>query len=382
VDLNFRNPRVLLAVLEVLLFYVRKGARFIRLDAIAYLWKEIGTPCIHLPQTHRIVQLFRAVLEAVAPAVLLVTETNVPHAENLSYFGDGTNEAQLVYNFALPPLVLHALQTGNATALNRWAAALRLPSERVSCLNFLASHDGIGLNPARGLLRAAEIQALVAGTLAHGGLVSYKDNPDGTQSPYELNTTYFDALSDPRAAEPLDTQIDRFMVAHAIMLAFIGVPGIYLPSLVGARNDRAGAEASGMARRINRRKFSRSELETQLADPASMAARVLARFRELLGARRSHAAFHPQGQQQVLDCGPHVVALWRTSPTREEQVLCLHNVAAHPVEVGISDRPVPPGAQWVDVLHEGGGTALGDRGLRLVVPAYGIRWMKLVSRSR
>ena len=128
--MNFKNPDVLLALLDALLFYVARGARFIRLDAIAYLWKRIGTSCIHLPQTHAVIQFWRAVLDEVAPHVLLITETNVPHADNVSYFGDGTNEAQLVYNFALPPLVLHALLRGDATHLTRWAQSLTLPSDR------------------------------------------------------------------------------------------------------------------------------------------------------------------------------------------------------------------------------------------------------------
>jgi len=212
VDLNFKNLEVLLAVLEALLFYVAKGARFIRLDAIAFLGKEIGTSCLHLPQTHRVIQLLRAVLDEVAPHVLLITETNVPHSDNVSYFGDGTNEAQLVYNFALPPLALHSLATGNAEKLTRWAQSLTLPSERTTYFNFLASHDGIGLNPARGLLNDAQIDSLVQRTLEHGGFISYKDMPDGSRSPYEMNINYLDALSNPAANEPVEigrTQVSR-----------------------------------------------------------------------------------------------------------------------------------------------------------------------------
>jgi sucrose phosphorylase len=270
VDLNFRNPEVLLAVLDALLFYVEHGARFIRLDAIAYLWKQIGTPCIHLPQTHRIIQLMRAVLDEVAPQVMLITETNVPHADNLSYFGDGTNEAQLVYNFALPPLSLHALLRGDSTRLTRWAQTLTLPSDRVTLFNFLASHDGIGLNPARGILPDQEIDFLVERCQAHGGFISYKNNPDGAQTPYEMNTTWFDALNDPRTEEPLMAQANRFLVSQAIMLALQGVPGIYFHSLFGSRNDRSAALATGVNRRINRQKFDRSNLETRLADRSSL----------------------------------------------------------------------------------------------------------------
>src|SRR6266542_287865 len=128
VDLNFHNPNVLMEIIDTLLFYVAHGAQFIRLDAIAYLWKEIGTSCIHLPQTHRIIRLFRSVLDIVAPYVMLLTETNVPHRDNVSYFGDGRDEAQMLYNFALPPLVLHTFYTENSRIISKWAAELELPS--------------------------------------------------------------------------------------------------------------------------------------------------------------------------------------------------------------------------------------------------------------
>jgi glucosylglycerate phosphorylase len=331
VDVNAHDPDVLLALIDVLLFYVSQGARFIRLDAIAYLWKEIGTPCIHLPQTHRAIQLMRAVLDEVAPDVLLITETNVPHRDNISYFGDGSNEAQLVYNFALPPLVLHTLATGDATALTRWAATLDPPSGGVTFFNFLASHDGIGVNPVRGILSQPEIDALVARASAHGGYVSYKQNPDGSKSPYELNVSYFDALSDPAADEPEEIQIRRFLVAHAVMLAVPGMPGIYFHSLFGSRGDRAGAEASGIPRRINRQKFGRAELESELADPSSRRARVLSELSALLRQRQASAVFHPAGRCEVMSTDPRVFAIRRTSPDGTETALCLHNTSAETV---------------------------------------------------
>lgn len=333
VDVNVANPEVLLELLDVLLFYVSRGARFIRLDAIAYLWKEIGTSCIHLPQTHRAIQLMRAVLDEVAPETLLITETNVPHRDNVSYFGDGTNEAQLVYNFALPPLVLHAIATGSAAALSDWTAALRLPSDRVTFFNFLASHDGIGVNPVRGILPQDEIDAIVDRAVAHGGYVSYKHNPDGSKSPYELNVSYFDALSDPAGSEPIDTRVRRFVLAHAIMLAMPGVPGIYFHSLFGSRGDRAGAESSGIPRRINRQKLALTDLERDLADPGSLRSRVLAGLRGLLQTRASCAAFDPAGRWEVLPGDPRVLALRRHAPKGGGgSVLCLHNVSGERVE--------------------------------------------------
>jgi sucrose phosphorylase len=331
VDLNFKNPDVLLAATEALLFYASQGARFIRLDAIAYLWKEIGTPCIHLPQTHRVIQLWRAVLDEVAPHVQIITETNVPHADNLSYFGGGTNEAQLVYNFALPPLVLHALATGYAEKLTRWAQSLALPSHRATFFNFLASHDGIGLNPARGILRDAEIDGLVQRTLAHGGFISYKSNPDGAGIPYEMNINYLDALSDPAGHEPGELATRKFLTAQAIMLCLQGVPGIYFHSLFGSRGDRAGVAASGIERRINREKLDRTRLEAELTDASSFRAQVFRGYRELLRVRREHAAFAPAAAQRVLDLDPRVFAVVRESADGADRVLCLHNISPEEV---------------------------------------------------
>ena len=325
VDLNYRNPDVLIEVIDTLLFYVAQGAQWLRLDAIAFLWKELGTSCLHLPQTHRVIQALRTALDDVAPQVRLITETNVPHADNVAYFGDGTNEAQLVYNFALPPLVWHTLQTSDARTLSRWASELVLPSPQATFFNFLASHDGIGLNPVRGLLSAPAIEALVANTLAHGGFVSYKHNPDGTVSPYELNINYFDALSAPNSGESLETQVDRFSVAQAIMLAIVGVPGIYFHSLFGSSSWRAGVALTGQNRAINRAKCDRLELEHALADPTSQRCHVFTRYTQLLRARTTHPAFDPQGAMRVFDAGPALFAIGRSTP--QGQILCLHNVA-------------------------------------------------------
>jgi sucrose phosphorylase len=279
----------------------------------------------------------RAVLDEVAPHVLLITETNVPHADNVSYFGDGADEAQLVYNFALPPLVLHSVQTGNAEKLTRWAQSLALPSNRVAFFNFLASHDGIGLNPMRGLLSGAEIDALVARTLEHGGFISGKRLPDGAEPPYELNINYLDALSNPLANESAELAARKFLTAHAILLSLQGVPGLYFHSLFGSRGDRPGAAASGIKRRINREKLERARLEAELADADSLRARVFSGCRELLLTRAQHPAFAPLASQRVLELDPRLFTVLRESTDRQDTVLCLHNLSRQDVSVS------PPG---------------------------------------
>lgn len=366
IDLNYKNPNVLLEIVDILLMYAGQGATFIRLDAIAYLWKEIGTSCIHLPQTHRIIQLIRAVFDVVAPHVHLITETNVPHADNISYFGDGSNEAQMVYNFALPPLTLHAFHAGDAKTLSEWADSLTLPSDRTTFFNFLASHDGVGLNPARGILSTAEIDSLVRRTLGHGGLISYKSNSDGTQSPYEMNINYFDALSDPQGGEPLSLQVDRFIAAQAVMLSLVGVPGIYFHSMFGSRGWAAGIAQTGRKRTINRQKCDFDTLQLELADPASLRSQVFSRFRKLLKTRAASAAFHPHGAQKVFALHKSVFALERISPDGASRVFCVHNVSADRV---VFDIPFRNGKDLVTGNLVSGGP--------LALEPYQILWVQL-----
>lgn len=374
VDINYANPDVLLAIIDVLLFYVSQGAEFIRLDAIAYMWKEIGSTCIHLPQVHRIIQLFRTVLDGVAPNVMLITETNVPHLENISYFGNGENEAQMVYNFSLPPLILHTFLTGNATVMQKWAANLEDLPDTATFFNFMASHDGIGVRPVEGLLTTAEVQALGDKTLAHGGRVSYKTNADGSQSPYELNITLFDALSDPNSDEPVELQINRFMASQAIMLAMAGVPGIYVHSLFGSSNDYTGMAETGRARTINRQKWLRGELEAVLANPASRSQQIFQRYGQLLKTRASCPAFHPNGSQQIIGGNLAFFNVMRTSLDGLERVLCLHNVTDHAqfLEIDLSHLLQSDAASD---LFTGRMVILEGGVLRMTIEPYGVRWL-------
>lgn len=320
VDLNFANPKVLLRMIDVLLFYVDQGADFIRLDAVGFLWKKAGTSSIHLPETHKIIQLFRSIVEEVAPGTILITETNVPHQDNISYFGDGTNEAQMVYQFPLPPLVLHAIRTGNTSYLQKWANEIYLPTEGVSFFNFLASHDGIGLNPIRGIIDETEILDLVASIEKEGALVNYKQNPDGSFSPYEINTTYIDALSNQSDEDEL--RLKRFMVAHSILLTIIGIPAVYVQSILGGRNYYEGVEKTGANRTINRQKYKASEICDSLLKSGSFRNQVYRELQKLIQLRRSEEAFHPNCAMRVLETNHATFGI-----VRDEKVYVLHNMS-------------------------------------------------------
>ncbi|WP_371069433.1 alpha-amylase family glycosyl hydrolase [Sediminibacillus sp. JSM 1682029] len=326
IDLNYKNPDLVLKIIELLLFYIAKGAKLIRLDAIGFLWKEMGTSCIHLDQTHRMIQLFRHIVETIAPDTILITETNVPHKDNISYFGNGYNEARMVYQFPLPPLTLHTFLTGDASHLADWASSLEETTEETTFFNFLASHDGIGVRPVEGILTDEEVEGMIDQVQSHGGYVSYKDNGDGTKSPYELNINYFDALSHPD--DELEKKVKRFAAAQSVLLSVTGVPGIYIHSMLGSQNDQEGVEATGRYRSINREKLNRSKLEKELADPSSIRSQVLDNLKQLIKIRTAERAFHPNSPQQVLKLNNHVFSIVRTNKDNaEEKVFVLINVS-------------------------------------------------------
>jgi sucrose phosphorylase len=327
IDLNFKSIDVLAMMLEVLLHYIKQGAVIIRMDAIAYLWKEIGTSCIHLPQTHEMVKLFRSIFDLLAPDVMNLTETNVPHDENVSYFGDGKDEAQMVYNFTLPPLLFYTFLTGKTRALSEWAKGLLLESESNTFFNFTASHDGIGVRPLEGILPEKELESLIERVKQNGGMVSCKKNTDGSESPYELNITYVDAMWRSKAGGDKH-HAGRFLASQSIMLVLPGVPAVYIHSLLGSRNWLEGVRQTGRARTINREKLDLNELLAELNEPSSFRSKVFYPYIELIKLRKAQPAFHPNAMFEILNVHENVFAIKRYGS--EQTILSVTNVSENP----------------------------------------------------
>jgi sucrose phosphorylase len=337
VDLNYETPEVFIAVLDVLLFYISKGAKFIRLDAIAFLWKKIGTTCIHLTETHLIIKLYKKVIKSLTDSVYLITETNVPHKENISYFGNGEDEADLVYNFTLAPLLVYSIMKGNVKVLSNWAKSLKLPSEKVCFFNFTASHDGIGMRPLQNIISNNEIAELAKRAEEHGGQVGYKNNEDGSQSPYELNCNYMDLLS--HQTETNSLRVRKMMLTQSVMLAIPGIPGIYFHSLVGSRNYYKGVKESGIKRRINREKLNFEVLSDELKSPNSIRNSIYSSYKQLLNIRTNEIAFNPFGIAEYFNLeNDKVLVIKRLH--KNETIYTVHNFSNAVVEINALSKNV------------------------------------------
>lgn len=333
IDLNYQNPEVFLKIFDVLLYYIHKGAKLLRLDAIGYLWKELGTSCINLPQTHEIVKLYRDCLQSLKATALLVTETNVPHDENISYFGIDADEAHMIYNFSLPPLVLHAYHKGSSKHLNHWVSNLEYPKADATYFNFLASHDGVGLMPLKGIIESSQIDELITNSVRNGAKISYKTGGDGLKQPYEININFFDALKEP--GESLEEHIRKFLGAYFIVFSLKGIPGIYIHSLLGSRNWKEGVVQKGHNRAINRQRLDISELKKELNDSNSLRHKVFYGMKQMIETRKIHASLSHKGIQRVRIMDERLFVLERYD--NDEQMIAIVNLSRDKIDVKLED---------------------------------------------
>lgn len=370
VDLNFQNPDVVMEFVDILLYYIQAGAKYVRLDAIGYLWKQLGTPCIHLPQTHALIRVLREILQALDPQVALITETNVPNRENLSYFGN-RNEAHMIYNFSLPPLVLNALLQGKSDHLRHWM--MSMPPAPLGCayLNFTASHDGIGLRPTEGLLTDDEYHQLIDTMKRYGGEISMRRQPDGSESPYEINISLFDALKGTVKGED-EWQIERFLCSQTIMMSLEGIPAFYIHSLLATPNDKQNVQRTGRNRSINRHQWNDEVLREKLADETSPQSRVLRELNRLIAIRRQQSAFHPNATQYTLHLKKTLFGFWRQSVTRDQSIFSIHNLSDRPQKLHASELNLVCTDPWCDLIS---GQIIDDLYATLVLEPYQSMWI-------
>ncbi len=370
VDLNFRNPAVLEEMVKIIRFYLDKGVQVFRLDAVAFLWKENGTSCLNLDQTHEIVRLIRTLIEYYKPGTIIITETNIPNLENLSYFGNA-NEAHIIYNFSLPPLLLNTMVTGNCHALKSWLMSMPPAQKGTTFFNFIASHDGIGLRPLEGLISDEDVQHLIAVMEAAGGSVSWRSLNDGGMRPYEINISLFDAMKGTIENPEDGFQEQRFICAHNIMLSIEGVPAFYIHSLLATENDYEKLANTNNKRAINRHIWDLDELET-LLDADNAHSRILNELKRLIAIRKKQAAFHPNAIMFTLHIGDEVFAYWRQSLRRDQSIFCLNNISDKTQKVSLSAINLISSEDWLDLI---GGQKLEVGQTEIILKPYQSVWL-------
>ena len=347
VDFDFSNPDVLLEFTRIIRLYLDRGVRIFRLDAVAFTWKRSGTTCINLPEAHDLVRLLRSLIEWVQPDAIIITETNVPNIENLAYFGQ-RDEAHCIYNFALPPLLIHTLVEADSSRITRWLMSMPPAILGTTYFNFLASHDGIGLRPVEGLLSEGELDSMIDRLQENGALLSWREHADGTRTVYEVNVSLFDAFK--HIAEAVDLTLERMILAHAILLGLEGVPAIYLHSFLATNNDLSRVENTGHNRAINRHQWALDELTGLLNDAKSQHARCLQAIKQLIDTRQGQPAFHPNATQFTLNCGRSIFGFWRQSPDRAQSIFCLYNVTPTSTTIAAASLNLVGSDSWRDLI--------------------------------
>ena len=347
VDFDFSNPDVLLEFTRIIRLYLDRGVRIFRLDAVAFTWKRSGTTCINLPDAHDLVRLLRSLIEWVQPDAIIITETNVPNIENLAYFGQ-RDEAHCIYNFALPPLLIHTLVEADSSRITRWLMSMPPAILGTTYFNFLASHDGIGLRPVEGLLSEGELDSMIDRLQENGALLSWREHADGTRTVYEVNVSLFDAFK--HIGEAVDLTLERMILAHAILLGLEGVPAIYLHSFLATNNDLSRVENTGHNRAINRHQWALDELTGLLNDAKSQHARCLQAIKQLIDTRQGQPAFHPNATQFTLNCGRSIFGFWRQSPDRAQSIFCLYNVTPTSTTIAAASLNLVGSDSWRDLI--------------------------------
>ncbi len=368
VDYNFNNPKVINEFVEIILYYLKMGITIFRFDAVAFLWKRIGTSCMNLEKTHEIIRLFRTIIDYLSPYTVLVTETNTPAAENVSYFGNG-NEAHWIYNFSLPPILIYSVLIGNASYLEKLTMSMPPSQIGTSYLNFIASHDGIGLRPVETFLTKIEVERFTQLMENNGGKITYRSTNTDVDEPYEINISLFDAMKETFSKEK-KLFIERYICIHTIMMSLEGVPAFYIHSLFGTENDYALYQKTGHNRSLNRGKIKYNKMNTE--DTNTKESKIYNKLKELLLIRRNQAAFHPNALQFTLHLGNELYGIWRQSIDKTQSIFCITNITEEIVILSLLDINLDDADKWHDLITQ---EAVEDNISNIELKPYQTVWL-------
>ena len=183
-----------------------------------------------------------------------------------------------------------------------------------------------------------------------GAQISMRSKADGTESPYEINISLFDALKG-TAKGPDQWQIQRFLCSQTVMMSLEGIPAFYIHSLLATSNDYEGLKATGHNRSINRHRWDKERLDALLEDAKSPQAVVLKELSRLIQIRRQQKAFHPNATQYTLHPGsPAIFAFWRQSIARDQSIFSIHNLSDQPQDLHLGEFNLVNTDTWMDLI--------------------------------
>ena len=327
IDLNFKNPKVLIRFIKIIFNLINNGVRIFRLDAIAYLWKENGNTCINHTNTHNIIKFIRLVCNLLKTECIIITETNLPEKENLSYFGNN-DEANWIYNFSLAPILVYSLLFEDSNKITKWSKNFPIAKLNNNYLNFIASHDGIGMRPIEGILSTNTQKKFLSRLKKNGGEFSYRKVQGVKKKVYEANITLFNAFKCSDFDKSGIFGFERYMAAHTIMISFDGIPAIYFNSMFGNSNDNSKYIISGNKRDLNRYRWNKDKIEDHLKDQNSKQNKYYKNMSNILAIRSKQKAFHPNAIRKTLKLGANFFGIKRVSTDNKQSIYCITNMTS------------------------------------------------------
>lgn len=392
-DLDYANPEVFAAMLEVMLHLANRGVDVLRLDAVPFTWKRKGTDCRNLPEAHWLLQAWRALSRIAAPAVSFKAEAIVPPGQLVQYLGAHDRErpeCDLAYHNQLMVMGWSAAATRDARLPTLALRRMRTPPAGTGWVTYVRCHDDIGWAvddtdaDAAGINGFAHRRFLAdffagrfPGSFAQGAL--YQDDPDTGDARTSGMTAALCGITQARALGDqalLDQAIRRHLLLHAIAFGWGGIPLLWMGDEIalGNHDDWTHDPRAGTDNRWLHRPPMDWAAAARRHDAASVEGRVFAGLRALATARRATPELHARGPTTPLALDdPHVLA-WRRDHPRLGALLGLANVddADRSVDArALADAGLDPA---IDALDPDGGALHADDG-RVTVPRLTARWL-------
>ncbi|QTR46497.1 alpha-amylase [Thiothrix litoralis] len=395
-DLNYSNPAVFIEILDIILYWANQGADILRLDAVAFLWKKIGSVSQNEREAHLILQLLKDCCQVTAPGVLFIAEAIVAPVEIIKYFGEdaiNAKECEIAYNATFMALLWDAAATKNAKLLTQGIKSLPDKLERATWLNYLRCHDDIGLGFDDNDIRAvgydpyAHRQFLIdyftgkyEDSPARGLPFGHNDKTGDTRISGSLaSLAGLESALEANNPERIDVAIKTIVLMHGMIMAFGGIPLLYYGDAIGTLNDRtylddpAKANDSRWAHRP-RIDWERAELRKT---PGTVEYRLFSALKKMIAVRKEVAAFADFNNRELLDVGnPHLFVFARFDTTQPmNKVLVVANFDAHPQHLNMEDLGRKAFFRHASVrdLYSGERPALFNG--ELVIPPFRFYWL-------